>query len=268
ISVEESRDTSFNNTALLTNNGDRLDIGNFESSTAVDSGQLESESHDYEDRTQRKRDSRSRSRDRDRHHHKRHREKHRKKSRSQSRDRGERRRRSRSRDRKRDRRSRDRDRDSYDDHRNGARRPSHDDRSSQRRDLSGRDYELQQHQATFGPVLPPAAPTSMMNVGFNTSGDAVTATDFNFMKQPGTPNSQGKSFFNLQAYSSVEETGRKRKSRWSKENEKAFVPGMPTMLPSNLTDEQRNAYLCKPDFFSCSCGLEAVEIKGAYYSME
>ncbi|VDN43505.1 unnamed protein product [Gongylonema pulchrum] len=32
-----------------------------------------------------------------------------------------------------------------------------------------------------------------------------------------------------------------RKSRWS--TNKSFVPGMPTILPSNLSDDQRQAYL-------------------------
>ncbi|KRY50651.1 Splicing factor 1 [Trichinella britovi] len=38
---------------------------------------------------------------------------------------------------------------------------------------------------------------------------------------------------------------RKRKSRWGKEGEKAFVPGMPTAIPMNLTKEQEIAYLRK-----------------------
>ncbi|KRY84078.1 Splicing factor 1 [Trichinella pseudospiralis] len=38
-------------------------------------------------------------------------------------------------------------------------------------------------------------------------------------------------------------TSRKRKSRWGKEGEKAFVPGMPTAIPMNLTKEQEMAYL-------------------------
>jgi hypothetical protein len=36
---------------------------------------------------------------------------------------------------------------------------------------------------------------------------------------------------------------RVRKSRWS--NTKSFVPGMPTILPSNLDDTQRQGYLRK-----------------------
>jgi len=39
---------------------------------------------------------------------------------------------------------------------------------------------------------------------------------------------------------------RKRASRWSKE--KCFVPGMPTILPTNFDEEKREAYLRKPTF--------------------
>lgn len=47
-----------------------------------------------------------------------------------------------------------------------------------------------------------------------------------------------------------------RKSRWS--TNKSFVPGMPTILPSNLSDDQRQAYLRKDLFFSCYCFLHYV----------
>ncbi|TKR77384.1 hypothetical protein L596_018369 [Steinernema carpocapsae] len=40
---------------------------------------------------------------------------------------------------------------------------------------------------------------------------------------------------------SCEERRRERKSRWS--NAKSFVPGMPTILPSNLSEDQRQGYL-------------------------
>jgi hypothetical protein len=38
---------------------------------------------------------------------------------------------------------------------------------------------------------------------------------------------------------------RKKKSRWASgpENEKTFIPGMPTILPSNLNPDQQEAYL-------------------------
>ena len=40
---------------------------------------------------------------------------------------------------------------------------------------------------------------------------------------------------------------RKRKSRWGTEDisEKLFIPGMPTVLPANLSKEQEEAYLRK-----------------------
>lgn len=39
---------------------------------------------------------------------------------------------------------------------------------------------------------------------------------------------------------------RKRRSRWGgDEKEKTFIPGMPTVLPANLTKEQQEAYLGK-----------------------
>jgi len=41
------------------------------------------------------------------------------------------------------------------------------------------------------------------------------------------------------------ERKRKRKSRWGgDETEKVFIPGMPTILPGNLTPEQEQTYLC------------------------
>ena len=40
---------------------------------------------------------------------------------------------------------------------------------------------------------------------------------------------------------------RKRKSRWGTEDvmDKIFIPGMPTVLPANLSKEQEDAYLRK-----------------------
>lgn len=44
-----------------------------------------------------------------------------------------------------------------------------------------------------------------------------------------------------------ESTKRKRKSRWASTNDgtegKTFIPGMPTILPSNLNADQQEAYL-------------------------
>ena len=44
-----------------------------------------------------------------------------------------------------------------------------------------------------------------------------------------------------------EEREKKRKSRWGTDDftEKLFIPGMPTVLPANLSKEQEEAYLRK-----------------------
>lgn len=42
------------------------------------------------------------------------------------------------------------------------------------------------------------------------------------------------------------ERKKRKKTRWSgSEHDKTFIPGMPTVLPTNLTPEQERAYLCK-----------------------
>ncbi|XP_065581777.1 splicing factor 1-like [Artemia franciscana] len=43
----------------------------------------------------------------------------------------------------------------------------------------------------------------------------------------------------------INDKKKKRKSRFGDETEKAFIPGMPTMLPSNLTKDQEEAYLAQ-----------------------
>ncbi len=43
---------------------------------------------------------------------------------------------------------------------------------------------------------------------------------------------------------------KKRASRWAaNESEKAFIPGIPTMMPSNMTQDQEKAYLSKLNFY-------------------
>lgn len=43
-----------------------------------------------------------------------------------------------------------------------------------------------------------------------------------------------------------ERRARKRKSRWgAEETDKTFIPGMPTVIPTNLSKDQEQAYLCK-----------------------
>ncbi len=42
------------------------------------------------------------------------------------------------------------------------------------------------------------------------------------------------------------ERKRKRKSRWGgDEKDKAFIPGMPTVIPPGLSKDQERLYLCK-----------------------
>ena len=38
---------------------------------------------------------------------------------------------------------------------------------------------------------------------------------------------------------------KKRKSRWTDETCKTFIPGLPTMIPTGMSKEQEEAYLCK-----------------------
>ena len=42
------------------------------------------------------------------------------------------------------------------------------------------------------------------------------------------------------------ERKRRRRSRWgAEETDKTFIPGMPTVLPTNLSKEQEEAYVCE-----------------------
>lgn len=46
--------------------------------------------------------------------------------------------------------------------------------------------------------------------------------------------------------SAESERKRRRKSRWgAEETDKTFIPGMPTVLPTNLSKEQEEAYVCE-----------------------
>ena len=44
---------------------------------------------------------------------------------------------------------------------------------------------------------------------------------------------------------------KKRKSRWTDESCKTFIPGLPTMIPTGMSKEQEEAYLCKWTLFIC-----------------
>ena len=50
-----------------------------------------------------------------------------------------------------------------------------------------------------------------------------------------------------------ERRAKKRRSRWGgDEKEKTFIPGMPTVLPTNLSKQQEEAYLGKAALFGYS----------------
>ena len=38
---------------------------------------------------------------------------------------------------------------------------------------------------------------------------------------------------------------KKRRSRWGGEESRTIIPGLPTVLPPNLSEEQQKLYLCK-----------------------
>ncbi|KAJ1521981.1 hypothetical protein ONE63_002306 [Megalurothrips usitatus] len=60
---------------------------------------------------------------------------------------------------------------------------------------------------------------------------------------------------------SREERRKKRKSRWGNdEKEKIFIPGMPTVLPTNLTKEQEEAYLVQLQIEEVSRKLRTGEL--------
>lgn len=50
---------------------------------------------------------------------------------------------------------------------------------------------------------------------------------------------------------------RKRKSRWAQEEvvDKTIIPGMPTVLPCNLSKEQERQYICKFEKHVLLCGF-------------
>jgi hypothetical protein len=64
-----------------------------------------------------------------------------------------------------------------------------------------------------------------------------------------------------------ERRAKKRRSRWGgDEKEKTFIPGMPTVLPTNLSKQQEEAYLGKAALFGlCINLLHACFQTGAGY---
>ncbi|KAL7302868.1 hypothetical protein TKK_0004100 [Trichogramma kaykai] len=73
---------------------------------------------------------------------------------------------------------------------------------------------------------------------------AVSAAIANGIPYSPTNNSSKKRENEETEKESREERRKRRKSRWGgSEHEKIFIPGMPTVLPTNLTPEQEKAYL-------------------------
>ncbi|KAG0225383.1 hypothetical protein BGW42_004453 [Actinomortierella wolfii] len=70
--------------------------------------------------------------------------------------------------------------------------------------------------------------------------DAPSATG----TQNGSPAAPGNATQDeARSRDSTEEPRRKRRSRWAAEDEKVHIPGMPTALPTNMTDEQLELFL-------------------------
>ena len=151
---------------------------------------------------------RSRDRDRDRDHDR---------GRDRDRDRRDRKRRSRDRDRHRD---RDRDRDRRD--RDRRSRSRHRERTPEKAAIPDGNKLLAETLATIAATRNYAALVAQRN------GELANENS----------NSQGEDL------STEEEKRRRRRSRWAGgEHEKIFIPGMPTILPCNLSKEQEEAYL-------------------------
>lgn len=210
----------------------------------------------------RRRDDRSRSRERKR----------RRRSRSRSGDRGERRRRSRSRDRDRedrgdrvrerdrdDRGDRDRDREERGDRdrdKERRRRRSRSRSYERRRDRRDRDTEQNDVKPMYQPLsaqadnplasvanaLPPHMRASVVAQSLLVKPEALNNVINDAVGEAGVDLSVALPADVLKQ----QERERRRKSRWS--TTKSFVPGMPTMLPSNLDEVQQKCYLRKLPF--------------------
>ncbi|KAF8978119.1 hypothetical protein BGZ46_006820 [Entomortierella lignicola] len=71
--------------------------------------------------------------------------------------------------------------------------------------------------------------------GSNTSTQSPSSTSFSPRSETATPASKKED--------GTEEPKRKRKSRWAAEEDKVTIPGMPTSLPTNMTEEQLGMFL-------------------------
>ncbi|XP_076277928.1 splicing factor 1 isoform X2 [Lasioglossum baleicum] len=99
----------------------------------------------------------------------------------------------------------------------------------------------QQNAATANAAAAAAAAAAAVSAaianGTQLSGNSPNSTTNNVRKREAE--SDGK-----QEKESKEERRKRRKTRWGgSEHDKTFIPGMPTVLPTNLTPEQEKAYL-------------------------
>ena len=83
---------------------------------------------------------------------------------------------------------------------------------------------------------------SLLNPSYLGGGGAMVplGSDINDRKRPAERESR---FDKKEPSMSREERKKKRKSRWTDESAKTFIPGLPTMIPTGLTKEQEEAYL-------------------------
>ena len=49
-------------------------------------------------------------------------------------------------------------------------------------------------------------------------------------------------------FTDVPEKKKRKRSRWTADDEKTCIPGMPTIIPGNMTQHQEKAYLSKNSF--------------------
>lgn len=98
--------------------------------------------------------------------------------------------------------------------------------------------------ADRAPVQPTMTPNSFeASNSCDNSQDAQNGEWVNRLIVPGTHSLSVAVFAGNNA---ADERRRKKKSRWGgSDNEKTFIPGMPTVLPSTLSADQQEAYLGK-----------------------
>ncbi|VDO17353.1 unnamed protein product, partial [Brugia timori] len=188
----------------------------------------------------------SRSRSHSRHKHKRSRSRNHSKRRSRSRDRRHSRKRSHSR------RSHSRSRKSQSRSRRRSRSRSRRSGSHSRQSRSRSKHKKRRDRTGSPPKGPEEQSENQENqVNTTTVGSAKLKTAQGVLPILARPEVVDKMKTEDEGAGAASEIGqpekKPRKSRWS--TNKSFVPGMPTILPSNLSDDQRQAYLRKNLYF-------------------